>query len=169
MTKVSQPFECEEGGDQNARPADQLEKSKSDLGQKRPASPPSLRPPTLMIDLLFGALMLFAFQMGTPVTSTISIKEFDLPKAQQDASKKPANLIPVRPRRNGDDGWLYEIPNGQKLTASELGNKMTADKKIPVLVVAHDAKVQNYIDAEEPLKILGIKTGLAVATEAGEK
>ena len=24
----------------------------------------SLRPPTLMIDLLFGALMLFAFQMG---------------------------------------------------------------------------------------------------------
>ena len=75
MTKVSQPFECEEGGDENARP-DQLERSKSDLSQKRPASPPSLRPPTLMIDLLFGALMLFAFQMGTPVTSTISIKEF---------------------------------------------------------------------------------------------
>ena len=31
----------------------------------------TLRPPTLMIDLLFGALMLFAFQMGyvdKPVT-----------------------------------------------------------------------------------------------------
>jgi len=163
MANVSQSLECEDGGDQNAHP-DQLEGLKSDPRQKHS----TLRPPTLMIDLLFGALMLFAFQMGTPVTSTISIKEFDLPKARQNTSERAANLIPVRPRRKGDGSWLYEIPSGQKLTASELGEKMTAEKKTPVLVVAHDAKVQNYIDAEEPLKRLGIKTGLAVATEVGE-
>ena len=40
---------------------------------------PRLRPPTLMIDLLFGALMLFAFQMGNPNAQRIAPYEIELP------------------------------------------------------------------------------------------
>ena len=46
---------------------------------------PTLRPPTLMIDLLFGALMLFAFQMGDPSLRQIVPRDFDLPTADETA------------------------------------------------------------------------------------
>ena len=40
-----------------------------------------------------------------------------------------------------------------------------ASGKTPVLLVPSTAKVQNYIDAEQPLRKAGLKAGLAVALE----
>ena len=54
---------------------------------------PTLRPPTLMIDLLFGALMLFAFQMGDPSIRQIIPRDFDLPTADETAGKEAKELL----------------------------------------------------------------------------
>ena len=129
---------------------------------------PSLRPPTLMIDLLFSALMLFAFQMGDPNSQTIIPKDFDLPTSNQKANQKATSLLPLKPVRRGTTGWVYELPDGRQLDANAVSAFIKSEKKTPVLLVASETRVQNYIDAEHPLRRLGIKAGLAVALEEGE-
>ncbi len=129
---------------------------------------PSLRPPTLMIDLLFSALMLFAFQMGDPNSQTIIPKDFDLPTSNQKADQKATSLLPLKPVRRGTTGWVYELPDGRQLDAAAVSAFIKSEKKTPVLLVASETRVQNYIDAEQPLRHLGIKAGLAVAIKEGE-
>ncbi len=126
---------------------------------------PSLRPPTLMLDLLFGALMLFAFQMGDPTSRQFQTREFDLPTSEEGAKAEPATLLPLEPRRLGDRGWSYSTPDGSNLTAKEVHALAKTQNKTPVLMVSGGTPVQNYLDAEEPLRKLGLAVGLAVATE----
>ena len=71
---------------------------------------PSLRPPTLMIDLLFGALMLFAFQMGSPTNQTIIPHDFDLPTADKAADKKAKLLLPLKPISVGGESGSTKLP-----------------------------------------------------------
>jgi hypothetical protein len=130
-------------------------------------SPPSLRPPTLMIDLLFGALMLFAFQMGDPNSQPVIPKDFELPTSNENAPKKQIHLLALKPSRNASGQWVYELPTGQRLSAEGVAKALTAEARTPVLLVPHDARVQSFIDAEQPLRRLGIKAGLAVATIEG--
>jgi hypothetical protein len=132
-------------------------------------TPPSLRPPTLMIDLLFGALMLFAFQMGDPNSVTVIPKDFDIPTSNEKASKKNQNLLPLRPVKSGKSGWVYELPDGRRLTAEAVVKTIKSKSKTPVLLVPSNARVQSYIEAEQPLRRLGVKAGLAVATNKGAK
>lgn len=130
----------------------------------RPAAP-TLRPPTLMMDLLFGALMLFAFQMGDPNALEIVSRDFDLPTADETAGKGAKELLALKPIRTGNNVWVYELASGKRLSVDAIVKMVRASGKTPVLLVASTAKVQNYIDAEQPLRKAGLKAGLAVALE----
>ena len=118
-----------------------------------------------MIDLLFGALMLFAFQMGDPSVRQIVPRDFDLPTADETAGKGAKELLPLKPVRAGGNTWAYELPDGKRLSVDAVVKKVRTEAKTPVLLVASTAKVQNYIDAEQPLRKAGLKAGLAVALE----
>jgi hypothetical protein len=130
-------------------------------------TPPSLRPHTLMIDLLFGALMLFAFQMGDPNSATIIPKDFDIPTSSEKTPKKNQRLLAIKPVKTKNSGWSYELPSGKRLSAEAVIKMIKSEKRTPVLLVPSDARVQSYIDAEQPLRRLGIKAGLAVAMKQG--
>jgi hypothetical protein len=135
---------------------------------RRHRAPPSLRPPTLMIDLLFGALMLFAFQMGDPSSNNIVSRDFDLPTANDNAAKKERDLIPLKPIKLDGAKWRYEHPDGTQLTASGVAELIRKENKTPVLLIPRETRVQSYIDAEQPLRRLGVKAGLAVDLKEGE-
>lgn len=135
---------------------------------RRRTTPPSLRPPTLMIDLLFGALMLFAFQMGDPNSNNIVSRDFDLPTANDNATKKGRDLIPLKPVKLDGSKWGYEHPDGRQLTANDVANLIREENKTPVLLIPRETRVQSYIDAEQPLRRLGVKAGLAVDLKEGE-
>ncbi len=135
---------------------------------RRRAAPPSLRPPTLMIDLLFGALMLFAFQMGDPSSNNIVSRDFDLPTANDSAAKKGRDLLPLKPIKLDGAKWRYERPDGTRLTANAVAELVRKENKTPVLLIPRETRVQSYIDAEQPLRRLGVKAGLAVDLKEGE-
>jgi hypothetical protein len=134
-------------------------------GQRRHTS--SLRPPTLMIDLLFGALMLFAFQMGNPNSQQIQTHDIELPTASNKNKTKPAQVLPLTPVFRAGSTWGYKISDGRVLSASEVAEFARSRNKTPILVVAKSESVQNYLDAEQPLRQMGLKVGLAVAVEKG--
>ena len=133
------------------------------------AAAPSLRPPTLMIDLLFGALMLFAFQMGDPNAVTVVAKDFPIPTSKENSPGKNHTLLPLKPVRSAGSGWLYELPNGDRVNAAGVARLIKSQKKTAVLLVPSDTLVQFAIDAEQPLQRLGIKAGLAVSVQQGGK
>lgn len=133
--------------------------------RKTRAAAPTLRPPTLMMDLLFGALMLFAFQMGDPNALQIVSRDFDLPTADETARKGAKELLALKPIRAGNNDWVYELVSGKRLSVDAVVKMVRTSGKTPVLLVASTAKVQNYIDAEQPLRKAGLKAGLAVALE----
>lgn len=126
---------------------------------------PSLRPHTMMIDLLFSALMLFAFQMGSPGNIKASMKVSELPTAVKSAGEKPVSLLPLRPVRSGKEGWVYRTPDNKRLTAAQVEALAAKDDMTPVLLIPKTASVQEYLDAEQPLRSRGLKVGLAVVME----
>ena len=136
---------------------------------RKRSSPPSLRPPTLMIDLLFGALMLFAFQMGDPNSVNVISKDLDLPTSTETTSKKKHNFLPLKPVRSSGSNWRYQLPNGNLLSADAIAELIKEKNKTAVLLVSSTTQVQNYIDAELPLRRLGLKVGLAVDVKQGEQ
>jgi hypothetical protein len=144
------------GGDQRATPQERNNRREV----------PSLRPPTLMIDLLFGALMLFALNMGNPNAQRIVSKTFDLPSNSESADKDQLKLAALKPIQGANGNWLYEIVSGRRLSAAEVKAWAKEERKTPVLVVTKSVSVQSYLDAEEPLRKLGLKVGLAVERES---
>ena len=150
-----------------AVPSETITRKNRKRRSKETSRAPSLRPHTLMIDLLFGALMLFAFQMGDPNSRNIIPIDFDLPTANEKASKKDQNLLPLKPVRVGKDHWIYEMPDGSRVDAKTVFKTLKEQNKTPVLLVQSTARVQSYIDAEQPLRRLGIKAGLAVSVNDG--
>ena len=139
----------------------------SELPDRRRAEIPNLRPPTLMIDLLFGALMLFAFQMGNPNAREIVPYDFDLPTAEESRRNEAKTLLPLRPFPDGKGGWVYGRPEGGRLSAEEVATAVQRENVTPVLLVPRTSRVQNYLDAEQPLRARGLKAGLAVGPEIG--
>ena len=126
---------------------------------------PNLRPPTLMIDLLFGALMLFAFQMGNPSAPPLVPHDFELPTADQSPEASPASLLPLKPVKGSAGGWTYVAPDGTQLTSSQVKAAIRKGDLTPILLVPAAAPVQTYLDAEQPLRLQGLKVGLAVVPE----
>ena len=131
-------------------------------------STPSLRPPTLMIDLLFGALMLFAFQMGDPNSKSVVSHDIELPTDESKVTAKAKDVLPLVPFQLPAGGWIYETHDGLRLTAEEVAEKARPAKIAPVLLLSKNISVQKYVDAETPLRVLGLKVGLAVTQDKGK-
>jgi hypothetical protein len=129
---------------------------------------PSLRPPTMMIDLLFGALMLFAFQMGAPAAKTVVPHDVDLPTANNESKSDPAQLLALKPVKTQEGSWHYNLPDGRTLGPKEIAQYLKKSGQIPVLMIPRDARVQDYVDAEQPLRQEELKAGLAVEVDEGE-
>ena len=125
------------------------------------AHPPSLRPPTLMIDLLFGALMLFAFHMGDPNARSVVRQDVTLPTSAESATVGREKLVALVPVRSGKS-WIYELTAGQRVNAKQALTLARKEMGRLVLIVAPDTPVQSYLDAEMPFRKLGVKVGLAV-------
>lgn len=136
--------------------------------ENRGEQSPSLRPPTMMIDLLFGALMLFAFQMGAPTAKTVVPHDVDLPTANDESKSDPAPLLALKPVNIQNGSWRYSLPDGQILGPKEIAQHIKKTGQIPVLIVPKTARVQDYVDAEQPLRHAGLKAGLAVEINEGE-
>ena len=130
---------------------------------------PNLRPPTLMIDLLFGALMLFAFQMGNPNSQSITPHEIELPTSDVKAPRKGDNVLVLKPVRINSSTWLYEQQDGTRLRPLDVQVAVKEKKVTPVLLIAGDTSLTKAIAAQSPLRILGVQPGLAVALTKGEK
>ena len=129
---------------------------------------PSLRPPTMMIDLLFGALMLFAFQMGAPTAKTVVPHEVDLPTANDKSNSDSVPLLALKPMKMSNGNWRYSLPNGQVLGPKKIAQHINKSGQIPVLIVPKSSRVQDYVNAEQPLRQAGLKAGLAVEINEGE-
>jgi len=129
--------------------------------------PPSLRPPTLMIDLLFGALMLFAFQMGDPNVNSITSQDINLPTSNSAVSGK--KLMTLKPIKGAASEWSYELEDGRRIKASEVSKIIDAKKRTAVLLIASDTSVEMALNAQTPLRVLGVKVGLAVSKHIGDQ
>jgi len=133
--------------------------------RKSRGSIPNLRPPTMMIDLLFGALMLFAFQMGDPNSKSVIPHGIELPTDETEDTKKTTEILPLQPVSIGGGEWIYETNEGDRLTADEVAGRTKSGKIAPVLMLSKTISVQEYVDAETPLRKLGLKVGLAVTSD----
>lgn len=131
---------------------------------KNRRSTPSLRPPTLMIDLLFGALMLFAFQMGDPNSQNVISHDIELPADETADAKNAKKILPLLPVDVSGE-WFYKTNDGRRLTPDEVAGKAKSSNMAPVLVLSKQISVQKYVDAETPLRMLGLKVGLAVTPD----
>lgn len=138
------------------------------LKGNRAEQSPSLRPPTMMIDLLFGALMLFAFQMGAPTAKTVVPHDVELPTANDKSNTDPAPLLALKPKKMSDGSWFYNLPDGRTLGPMDVARHIKKSGQVAVLIVPRDARVQDYVDAEQPLRQAGLKAGLAVELIEGE-
>ena len=136
--------------------------------KKKPTRYLGLRPPTLMIDLLFGALMLFAFHMGDPNARSVVRHDVDLPSSSKAADGKETKLLALVPVKSGG-AWMYELINGTRIDVKTAIGIARQEKSRPVLVIAADTPVQSYLDAEMPFRKLGTRVGLAVRKEGDEK
>jgi hypothetical protein len=134
----------------------------------RPARYLGLRPPTLMIDLLFGALMLFAFHMGDPNARAVVRHDVDLPSSSKAADGKETKLMALVPVKVGN-GWMYELNNRTRVDAKTALNIARQEKSRLVLIIAAETPVQSYLNAEMPFRKLGAKVGLAVRQEGNRK
>ena len=126
----------------------------------------SLRPPTLMIDLLFGALMLFAFQMGY-VDQPVVPKDIELPATKADVKSKTKEILALVPVKNRAGSWEYRAPSGKILSAKAVQKEVAKNNKTPVLIFSKKTSLQVYLEAEQQLRELGLKPGLATNNKKG--
>ena len=127
----------------------------------------TLRPPTLMIDLLFGALMLFAFQMGYVDTPVVS-HDIQLPTSSTEKNKDSKSIFQVIPVKEKNGNWKFEIPGGKILSTNEVIKRLKKNKKTPVVVLSNWAKIQTYVDAAGVLRDHGVKPTLGVKHRKGK-
>ena len=90
----------------------------------------TLRPPTLMIDLLFDALMLFAFQMGYVDTPVVS-HDIQLPPSSTEKNKDSKSIFQVIPVKEKNGNLKFKIPGGKILSTNEVIKRLRKNKKTP--------------------------------------
>ncbi|SVE01955.1 uncharacterized protein METZ01_LOCUS454809, partial [marine metagenome] len=99
-----------------------------------------------MIDLLFGALMLFAFQMGDPNSKSVIPHGIELPTDETKATEKTTEILPLQPVSIRGGEWIYETNEGDRLTADEVAGRTKSGKIAPVLMLSKTISVQEYVD-----------------------
>lgn len=112
--------------------------------------------------------MLFAFQMGDPNAQQVQTHDIELPTAADKNQTKPTQIVPLTPVRRKGMSWGYKLSDGRVMGAKGVAKFVKLKGKTPILVVSKFESVQNYLDAEQPLRQLGLKVGLAVAFEKGK-
>jgi len=105
--------------------------------------------------------------MGDPNSGQIQTHNIEIPTAADNNETKPTQVMPLTPVRYAGNKWRYKLSDGGIMSATEVVKFSRYKDKTPILVVAKSASVQNYLDAEQPLRQLGLKVGLAVAIEKG--
>jgi hypothetical protein len=131
--------------------------------QRRAVAPkqaPSLRPPTLMIDLLFSALMLFAFHMGNPSAVELSVEDIDLPVASDRSGNDLESAVTLRPIQRGT-AWFFQKPDGSVVSAVDVMQGEPEGQRAVIIMSATDP-IQIYVSAEQALKAHGLLVGMAV-------
>ncbi len=126
----------------------------------------SLRPPTLMIDLLFGALMLFAFQMGY-VDKPVTPHNVELPTTPDKQKKKAKAIYTIIPIIGKAGKWQFKVGDGRILSADGIKKEVRKKKQTPVMIFSHTTDLQSYLEAEQELRRYGLKPGLAVQNKKG--
>lgn len=134
--------------------------SRPSIGRK-----PTLRPPTVMLDLLLGTVMVFAFHLG-PVTRPAAVDTRDVSAPGISEAAKPLLLYPVR----GPNGPAYREEGQSRLLsatevvalAGERGGRLAlvADPRVPLGA---------FLEAEAPLRSLGLDVALAVTAQKDER
>lgn len=127
----------------------------------------TLRPPTLMIDLLFGALMLFAFQMGYVDMPVVS-DDIPLPTSAIKKNSDSKSIFQVIPVREKNGSFKFKIPGGKILSTNEVVKKLRKNKKTPVVVLPNWEKIQTYVDAAGVLRHHGFKPSLLLKYKKGK-
>ena len=120
-----------------------------------------------MIDLLFGALMLFAFQMGYVDTPVVS-HDIQLPTSSTEKNKDSKSIFQVIPVREKNGSLKFKIPGGKILSTNEVIKKLRKNKKTPVVVLPNWAKIQTYVDAAGVLRHHGFKPSLLLKYKKGK-
>ena len=132
----------------------------------RAQAQPSLRPPTIALDMLF-LLAFIAFLEMNPISESVISHSANLPTADKSSGTEPASPLALRPVLS-DGKWLYRTSTGELMTASEVAESTRKQKLTPILIITQSSSVQTYLDAQQPLTRLGLKkVGLAVTSERG--
>ena len=127
----------------------------------------TLRPPTLMIDLLFGALMLFAFQMGYVDKAAVP---YDVEVLTAENGKKDTRRIyKLLPLRGENGNWQFQVSGGDVLTPVQVKEILLKNQKTPVLIFSGITDLQTYVEASDVLRHHGLKPALHVQTKEGSK
>ena len=127
----------------------------------------TLRPPTLMIDLLFGALMLFAFQMGYVDKAAVPY-DVEVPSAEK-GKKDTRHIYKLLPLRGENGKWQFQVSGGDVLTPVQVKKTLLKNRKTPVLIFSGITDLQTYIEASDVLRRHGLKPALHVQTKEGSK
>ena len=119
----------------------------------------TLRPHTLMLDLLLATVMLFAFHLG-PATRPAAVDTRDLSAPGQTEATTSMLLHPVR----GPDGQAYrEAGQSKLLSPPEVAALARARGARLALVADPRASLGAFLEAEGPLREMGLDVALAVA------
>lgn len=133
--------------------------SPSPSTRRRGQSNRGLRPPTLMLDLLLGTLMLFAFQLGPGGKAVDQQPMRATGQAQKDKPTRPLVLTPVRT----DGGWTYhEVQSERTLSAPEVAARVQSSDRRVVLQTGTSMPVGTYLEAQRPLRSRSLRVGVTV-------
>ena len=132
------------------------------------AAPPSLRPHTMMLDLLCCMVMLFAFQMGQPLEGEAEAVAIESSTAGAPADDE-RELLLLRPRFE-QGRWRYrEARGGRTLAPEEVFTRAREGSVVPVFVLDGGTSLQRYLDAEAPLRDRGLTVEVVVTSEENEQ
>ena len=110
--------------------------------------------------------MLFAFQMGY-VDQPVVPKDIELPATKADVKSKTKGILALVPVKNKAGSWEYRAPSGKILSAKAVQKEVAKNNKTPVLIFSKKTSLQVYLEAEQQLRELGLKPGLATNNKKG--
>ncbi len=121
----------------------------------------TLRPHTLMLDLLLATVMLFAFHMG-PAARPAVVDTRDVRATGHSAATAPLLLRPVR----GPGGLAYRQDGDSRLLSPpDVAALARAHGAKLALVADPRAPLGAFLEAERPLRAIGLDVALAVAVD----
>ena len=91
----------------------------------------------------------------------------DLPTKSTKAKKSKKQIYTVIPVPEKNGKWLFKNSEGKLLSAREVKREVENKRRTPVMVFPQTTDLQSYLEAEQELRRLGLKPGLAVQNKEG--